>query len=451
MSLWTKITGLFKKADSAPAESTLRGTGYAKPIAMWPWDQIGQLNDIRTKIDEIDALDESNGQVKQLHSKLAKFATRGGVSFVLRNDENERMTQIANDWIKRVHLDKRDIRKEHARRLLKHGNIVLQNVVSSSDRIEALVVMPTQTMKPLVDDRGQFTNPAKAYVQMDPMGMTEVTSFAKWQISWGALDREANRLYGRPMIDAERKRAKQITMTDDDLVIRRRVRAALRYLHIVEGARPEEMDSYRADNKDSLENPFNPVNDFFSNKAGAITAIQGDANLDQIADVQLLNKKFYAGCGVTAHQFGLIEDDLNRDVYEDTLGDLFEVIEDIQETCCDTWEESLRVEFLLAGINADAYDWDLKLEGRKVETPNQRMDRGIKAQTMGIPLKYIVTEILNWPWEKIKTMIDEEAAEMDPYGARIDDELNDDQGKPPLKIVEGNQRGKQSATYVGKK
>ena len=447
MSLWTRIGGIFRRTEP-PKETTIRGTAYSKPLAMWPWEHIGQLHDIRTKITEIEELDEADGQVKMLHKKLASMSTRGGVRFVMREGENAKMDKIATAWIKRVNLDHRETRKQHAWRLLKHGNLVLQNVISPAPRIESLVVMPTQTMRPLKDDRDQFPDPGKAYAQMDPMGMSVSTTFAKWQISWAAYDKEANKLYGRPLIDAERKRARQIGVTDEDLVIRRRVRAWLRLLHTLEGASMAELEEYKEFNKESLEDPLRPDNDLYTNQKGGVQAIQGDANLDQIADVKYLNQKFYAGAGTHAHLFGPFAEEMNRDTYEDTLADLYELLEDIQEALCDCWEESLRIEFLLNGINSDAYEWDLKLLARKVETPNQQLDRALKERAVGLPLKLIVTETLNKNWELVKEMINEERDEMDAY-SQVDDELGDNVS--PISIVQGNQRNKDSATYVKNK
>lgn len=449
MSIMSKIAGIFSKAEPKSTENTAKGTAYTKPPSQLPWDHIGQLQDLRSKVEEIDSLDKTTGQVKQIHRKLAKLATRGGVTFVMTDgSENRRMAKIAEEWIKRVGLDKRKTRREHGVRLLKHGNLVIQNVVSDQRRVEAMIVMPTTMMKPLLDEKGMFQDVKKAYIQTDYSGMQVLTTFAKWQISWGDIDKESNELYGRPLIDAERKRAYQIGMTDDDLVIRRRYRAPLRLVHFLDGAREEEMLEYKEFNQESLENPLAINTDLYTNKAGGVTAIQGDANLDQIKDVQFANKKFYAGCGVTAHQFGIIEDDLNRDVYEDTLGDLYETVEDIQETLADTWEESLRMEFLLQGINADAKEWDLKLEGRKVETPNQQMDRAIKAKSIGTPSKFIFTEILNWPWEVLEAMKKEEQAESDPFAELFNQAINED-GSPNIKIVENNGPGDESATSVG--
>jgi len=448
MSVWSRITGLFKKAEPSLTPSTIRGTAYDKPLAMWPWEFIGQLHDIRTKIQEIETLDEKDGQVKNLHTKLAGWANRGGIRFVMREGENKRMHQIARDFIRCVKLKDRKIREEHCVRLLKHGNLILQNVVSSKSQIESLVVMPTIIMRPLINDKGQFPDPNKAYAQLDALGVQEVTYFARWQIVWGALDKPAGRFYGRPLIDAERKRARQIRMTDDDMVIRRRTRAPQRLHHCFPGMSEEKLEEQQKKDEESLENP-NAVNtDFYSNHEGTVTSIQGDAKLDQVKDVMLLNQKFYSGAGTHAHLFGLFANELNRDTYEDTLADLYELIEKIQETLCSIWEESLRLQFLLHGINADAYEWDLKLMGRKVETPNQKADRALKLRGLGYPLQWLVTEVMQDPWERIKELIDKEQEEMDAY-SQIDDEL---EGKDsPISIVQGNARNKESETYVKNK
>lgn len=442
MGVWQKITDLFRKSETKSPDTTLAGYAINRPSAMWPWDFIGQLQDIKSKIVEIEDLDANDGQIKELHLKMARMATRGGIRFIAKT-QNDKMAEIANAWIKRVKLDERETRKQHATRLLKHGNLVIQNVLSAN-RVEQLIVMPTETMRPIKDDQDQFISPIKAYVQFEYYGTNETASFAQWQISWVALDKDAGKLYGRPLIDSERKRAKQVRMTDDDLVIRRRVRATLRLLHVLEGASEDDIKAYKNRNKDSRENPLKVDSDLYSNKASSVQPIQGDANLDQIKDVQLLNQKLYAGAGTHAHHFGIMSENLNRDIYEDTLADLFERIEEIQELLCDAWEKSLRLEFLLNGINADAYDWDLELVGRKVETPNQQIDRALKEQALGLPLEFIVTRTLGYPWETIAALRDKEIAESDPYGARV----NAETGKPPLTIVQGNQRGKESKVYV---
>ena len=50
---------------------------------------------------------------------------------------------------------------------------------------------------------------------------------------------------GRPWLDSCVKKWRQLDMSEDDLVIRRRQRAPLRLSHILEGAGPEELEICR--------------------------------------------------------------------------------------------------------------------------------------------------------------------------------------------------------------
>jgi len=67
-------------------------------------------------------------------------------------------------------------------------------------------------------------------------------------------------------------------MTEEDLVIRRRQRVPLRLAHVLEGAGDADMARYRA----SVENEKHDITtDFYLNKKGAVSAIQGDSNLER--------------------------------------------------------------------------------------------------------------------------------------------------------------------------
>ena len=59
----------------------------------------------------------------------------------------------------------------------------------------------------------------------------------------------------------------------------------MKYLHVVEGADGKALDEYKKANKVALDNPFAAVADFFSNRAGSITTVAGDAGIGQIEDV----------------------------------------------------------------------------------------------------------------------------------------------------------------------
>ncbi len=98
---------------------------------------------------------------------------------------------------------------------------------------------------------------------------------------------------------------------------------------------------------------------------------------------------------------------------------------------------------LLSGMDPDGYNYDLKFMGRKVESPNQLMDRLLKKKSLGIPNEMIWSEMGENP-EKVKELRAKQAAENDPYEELLKSEL----GNKDYTIVQGNKRGKQSDLAV---
>lgn len=77
----------------------------------------------------------------------------------------------------------------------------------------------------------------------------KIAVFPLWQLTVERLDPDSiddQGALGRPYLDASRLPWRQLQMTEQDLVIRRRQRAPLRFSHILEGATQPELEAYRA-------------------------------------------------------------------------------------------------------------------------------------------------------------------------------------------------------------
>jgi hypothetical protein len=98
-------------------------------------------------------------------------------------------------------------------------------------------------------------------------------------------DRDEGSRYGAPMFASARKAYKRMTQGELDIAIRRKTRAGMRYVHVLDGASPAEIEAYKAANRPALDDPYAAVADFFFNKAGGLQALQGDARLSDIDDV----------------------------------------------------------------------------------------------------------------------------------------------------------------------
>jgi hypothetical protein len=301
-------------------------------------------------------------------------------------------------------------------------------------------------MRPNVDEAGAFRDPQKAYFQIDTFTGRRLAEFPRWMITHVGIDSNPDDPgdLGRPLLDAARTKNKQLNMTEEDLVIRRRMRAPQRLAHVLEGATKDEIAEYKEMNKDSLENPLEVTSDFFMNKKGAVTAIGGDASVDKIEDVHELKSDFYVSAGVPKELAGYLGK-ITRDVYDDAIAEYYELLEDVQESLADAYEEGLKLQMLLAGMDPEGYRFDLKFMGRKVESPNQLTDRMLKKQALGVPPPMIWSEMGEDP-EKVMDERDKWAARSDPYQERINQELNGD-----VKIVQGNMRKQESSVTLPNK
>ena len=375
----------------------------------------------RAAVLDIRKMDKLDGRVKKIHKKMARDSVKGGLKISWKGKENKRVTSLFNEFVRRLNLNRREKLESDARGLVMEGNLPLQVVINNKE-ISAAVRMPSETIVPNVKESGQIDNLAAAYHQVDPNSQKVLASFPYWQLTLVRLEPDSfddHGSMGRPYLDASRAVWKKLSMTENDLVVRRRERAPLKLAHSIEGATDPELKAY----KDAAEAAQGDVQtDYFSNKKLAVTAIQGDTNLDQIADVNYLLDTFFSGSPAPKGLFGYVGE-LSRDILEDLKKDYFEEIDGLQDGLSFGYYEIFRLQLMLKGLNPDAYDFSVAFAERQTATPNQRADLGLKHQAMGVPQSMV--------WE---------TAGIDPIEARNKLEDEGDLNNPyPSEPVSGNQ------------
>lgn len=411
--------------------------------------------DLRSAIIDIRRMDALDGRVKKIHSRTARAAAKGGVLLHMPTP-NTRLLRIWDAYARRIGLYRRQKLESDLRGMMMEGNLPMQWVLSDG-QVVAGVRMPAETIVPQVTPAGVFADPRRAYEQWDLANGRVVATFALWQLTvgrvspanyddWGAL--------GRPYLDASRTVWQKLNMTEEDLVIRRAMRAPLRMLHAMEGMTPEQLTEYRVEvERDQSQGA---VKDYFTNRKGSVTPISGDANLDQIADVAHLVDTFFAGAPAPKGLFGYVND-LARDVLEDLKKDYFEELDALQDTAAEVYEEGFRLQLLLSGINPDAYDFTVRFAERRTDTPNQRADLALKLQGLGAS-RVTCFESAGLDVAQEQERLDQQHEEEDPYphgddgsGPADPSDPEDDQtepGKPTVKITPGNQRKGESGTTI---
>lgn len=341
---------------------------------------------LRGVIYEIRKMDRVDTRVKKIHERMAKTTTKGGLRLEWSSNENPRIRARWEAFQRRLRLDRQAKLESDARGLVMEGSLAMQWVLNDAGQVTDGLRMPIETLQALVDDSGRFVNSSAAYAQYDLNLSKQIAVFPLWQLTVERLtpdNLDDQGAWGRPYLDATRYSWRQLQMTEQDLVLRRRQRAPLRFSHVLEGATQKELAAYK--NEVEFNQKADSVcTDFFLNRKGSVTALQGDANLDQIADVVHLLDTFFVGSPAPKGLFGYAAG-LNRDILEDLKRDYYEEIDTLQDTLSWVYEQGFRLELLLAGINPDASPFYLRFVERRTETPNQAADRALKYQALGVP------------------------------------------------------------------
>ncbi|MFP4245175.1 MAG: hypothetical protein ACLFRJ_08880, partial [Ectothiorhodospira sp.] len=259
---------------------------------------------LRAAIFEIREMQRRDGRVKKIHNRTARAATKGGLKLSTASS-NRRLIRRWRDFERGMGLWNRQKLESDFRGLMMEGNLPMQWVLSEDQRrVVAGVRMPTESIRPVVGPNGRFLDLRRAYEQWDLLRGQVIAAWPLWALTLIRLNPDNYDdlgCLGRPYLDASREIWRKLTMTEEDLVIRRRERAPMRTAHFLEGASDEDLEAYRqrveGDQKQIASN-------FYSNRKGSVQAVQGDANLDQIADVSHLLDTFFSGAPAPRALFG---------------------------------------------------------------------------------------------------------------------------------------------------
>ncbi|TVR65445.1 MAG: hypothetical protein EA420_03175 [Candidatus Competibacteraceae bacterium] len=400
---------------------------------------------LRATILDIRRMDRLDPRVKKIHGRMARAATKGGLRLEMKGG-NERVRALWQAFETRLGLDRQSKLESDARGLVMEGSLAVQWVVNDAGQIVQAVRMPIETLVPQVGPNGRIQDPAKAWAQFDLNMANVIAWFPLWQLTVERLSPDSvddQGALGRPYLDATRSPWQMLRMTEEDLVIRRRQRAPLRFAHVLENAKPEELANYRQTVEHSQQHDA-ICTDFYLNRKGGVTALQGDANLDQIADVQHLLETFFTGAPAPKALFGW-SGDINRDILEDLKKDFFEEIDTLQDTVSWVYEQGFRLQLLLAGINPDAHPLYIRFIERRTETPNQAADRALKYQALGVPSE-LCWEAAGLDPAVVAAAVEDQRKKGDPYPNPLD--IAPAPRVPRISITPNNAPKGESATNI---
>jgi len=365
-----RITSLWKPRAVVSTPTTIDEQPPARASAIaftysTEWDRRSKINEAREMYKD--------ARVKRILGTIARDATRAGFSI---ESNDPRAVEVLTALVKRIHLT--DVLDDWTRQTFRDGDIFLEVGIGADLLIDLVTRKPTLEMRRASDARDQFPDPTRAFWHADQMWMSndpppDALWFAAWQIVHGRWAHDEGSRYGTPMFAEAGKPFRRLDQGETDIAVRRHTRAGQRLHHTVEG---EEGDviKYQERNKDALENPFAAQLDFFSNKPGGISVIQGDAHLEEIGDVMHhLHTMWTASIlpmSLIAYGQDLNRDILNeqRDQYNDDLPTVTKWVEDeFVRPVCD-------LQLLLMGILPESATYKIAWVSRQILTPMMLKD-----------------------------------------------------------------------------
>lgn len=391
-SLIQRLAVLFRRSD-APAPTT--ATERPAPVRPTAQARAFQVERDRRAIIEIcRRMADEDTRADGVLKALARDATRGGFQVIVsRGSGRGAARSSAADLVERLNLTQAVA--DWARLTWRDGDSFLEIAVDAEGLIQSVTRKPTLEIGRHSDDTDRFADPTRAYWWADEMltgpGMlppANATWFGDWQIIHARWDHDPGQRYGRPLFASARTAWKRMTEGELDIAIRRKTRAGMKFLHQLKGADATALEAYRLTNQDALDNPFAAVADFFANGEATITAIQGDARLAEIADVEHHINTWGIASPVPLFLLGYGQQ-LNRDV----LGQQQAQYERALEGVCAWIDDQILIplierQWLLQGIWPGGLAYEIVRPSRQAISPALLEAAGKAAQALrdaGLP------------------------------------------------------------------
>lgn len=404
----------------AEPKTTLIGLSTALPGI---GDQRSKLWTIRRAREAILAdakqMQDTDPRWASILDAIARDATIGGFDLSFHSGGKFRRTrgvpraqQVLQQFIKLAGID--DKLEGWAKALVRDGDLFTELVVdkktgkpTNAKKLDARITVPAKNKR-----GGWLHGPHEAYYQTDGITDTAKTWFAEWQIvhvKWGGDEGD---IFGTSQLMAGRKAWQMLIKLEEDLVLRRRLRAGLKFLHSIDGT-PNDLARYREQNKQVLENPFAVQSDIFINRQATVTELVGDTAVDRIEDViHLLHTLFVRGQFPKA-LLGY-EQSINRDVLREQMKQYTKFLRTASWRMSIVLREIFRRVLLLNGIDDEGVEYEIRWRWRSDDELKETTDMAIKLLATGRLSSETFYRLLNVPgltWEGEAARIKEEMAE----------------------------------------
>ena len=375
MAILDRFTKLFRTAQQPVAviNPPQEPTSFASLA-----QEFSVSRDRGAKIRDCRQMVEDDPRPEVAINTLARDVTKGGFEIQITGGRSAEATTAIQDMIDR--LDLFAVIDDWIRLTLRDGDLFLEVGLAADGTIALLTVKPTIGMYRNSNSFDQFTQPERAFFYTDKPFYAEPPAdaiwFADWQIIHGRWNSDVEVRYGKPLFSAARTAYKRVKQGELDTSVRRKTRSGIRYVHVLEDASVADLEAYKAANAPALDDPYAAVSDFFMNKRGGITVLQGDANLSDIEDIKHHVQTFAMASPVPIELIGY-GTDVNRDILEQKKDQYNQAITAVRGWVRAQFLKPLfERQWLLKGILPVNLKWDLQWKGVEEPASAEMVDAG---------------------------------------------------------------------------
>lgn len=396
------------------------------------YHEVAVKNDRKSKIHDCRDMDTNDPRIKRCHTLLSFDASVGGFNLNINSALNERIkndtkeitdllisdcnvTSNLNGWIYKCLLDGDLV-----------GELGIDDAEAKITRIKRLEPVITYSRQ---DIYGNFPTDKPAYYQEDSLIYGQITAeFWKYQIAHCGWERFDGDVYGNPLFTSARKHYRRLDEAEKSAVAIRKLDAGDHITFNGLNTQKEQMD-FKEANKDSLDNPFRPVNVWYLSENLKFQKHTGSRNLGELSDLKYFEGLVVMASGVPiALLSGGREEIINRDVFEDQLKKYYSTIASIDNIIENWLREIFSTALLLKGITPESVQYSFNWSNKDRDDIDLKIERGLKLQQLGYPFVIIHTmvDLDGVEYEDVIERVKEQIAEgVIPYGmnAKLDPNL----------------------------
>lgn len=332
-----RIQRLYWQEKGSPnaRTTTEQGASSAASPLTYPQSLLMQRYDRRASVADCRELVLSEPRARVATRMYAYEAVRGGVTNKVEGTDalSKKAQEIWDSHTKKLFVGRKGNKLyPWAWGLVVEGDLFTQMVCAPDDempygyRLVGCKRMPTVGMERLTDDADEFTNPLRAFEQIDAVSNEVIATWPEalmCHTKWDAFDGDR---YGTSELIASRRQARILMLQENSQTVRRMTRAPQRKLwnigNMDNPSSEQDVNNFKATNGwveggQEIYDPVGAAMDYFSNGMASCQVLEGDKTVHEVDDLRYTQDVYAASLPTPSALYNLNAGDINRDVLTD--------------------------------------------------------------------------------------------------------------------------------------